>query len=155
MASPSATSCKLIAGAGAGIGAAAIGWTLVDSMNPSKDVLALSAVEVDLVPITEGMGITVMWQGKPIFVRHRTPAEIKAAEDVQLADLIEPASRRRAGQAGHKPVDRADRHLHASRLHSAGQQADRSARRLGRLVLPLPRQPVPTPRAGCGTGRRR
>ena len=63
---------QLVAGAGAAIGAAAIGWALIDSMNPSTDVLALSAVEVDLTPITEGMGITVMWQGKPIFVRHRT-----------------------------------------------------------------------------------
>ena len=41
-------------------------------MNPSKDVLALSSVEVDLTPIAEGQGITVIWQGKPIFVRHRT-----------------------------------------------------------------------------------
>ena len=42
-------------------------------MNPSKDVLALSSVEVDLTPIVAGQGITVLWQGKPIFVRHRTP----------------------------------------------------------------------------------
>ena len=41
-------------------------------MNPSKDVLALSSVEVDLTPIVAGQGITVLWQGKPIFVRHRT-----------------------------------------------------------------------------------
>ena len=71
---------QLIAGAGAAIGSAAIGWALVDSMNPSKDVLAVSATDVDLTPITEGMGITVMWQGKPIFVRHRTAAEIKSAD---------------------------------------------------------------------------
>src|SRR5271170_5239790 len=92
---------QLIAGAGAGIGAAAIGWALVDSMNPSRDVLAVSAVEVDLVPITEGMGITVMWQGKPIFVRHRTAAEIKSAEDVKLAELIEPATDASRVKAGH------------------------------------------------------
>jgi len=81
---------QLIAGSGAAIGAAAIGWALIDSMEPSKDVLAVSATDVDLTPIVEGMGITVMWQGKPIFVRHRTPAEIKSAEDVKLSDLIEP-----------------------------------------------------------------
>ena len=94
---------QLIAGSGAAIGAAAIGWALVDSMNPSKDVLAVSAVELDLVPITEGMGITVMWQGKPIFVRHRTPEEIKSAEDVKLSDLIDPATDASRIKAGHAP----------------------------------------------------
>jgi ubiquinol-cytochrome c reductase iron-sulfur subunit len=80
----------LVAGAGAAIGAAAIAWPLIDAMNPSKDVLALSSVEVDLTPIAVGSGIVVSWQGKPIFVRHRTPAEIKEAVDVKLADLIDP-----------------------------------------------------------------
>src|SRR5271163_421411 len=92
---------QLIAVSGAAIGSAAIGWALVDSMNPSKDVLAVSATDVDLTPITEGMGITVMWQGKPIFVRHRTAAEIKSAEDVKLAELIEPATDASRVKAGH------------------------------------------------------
>lgn len=92
---------QLIAGAGAEIGAVAIGWTLVDSMNPSKDVLAVSAVDVDLTPITAGMGITIMWQGKPIFVRHRTPVEIKSAVDVPLAQLIDPATDASRTKQGH------------------------------------------------------
>jgi ubiquinol-cytochrome c reductase iron-sulfur subunit len=92
---------QLIAVSGAAIGAAAIGWALVDSMNPSKDVLAVSATDVDLTPITEGMGITVMWQGKPIFVRHRTEKEIKEAEDVKLSDLIEPQPDSARVKAGH------------------------------------------------------
>jgi ubiquinol-cytochrome c reductase iron-sulfur subunit len=81
---------KLVTVAGAAIGVGAIAWPVIDSMNPSADVLALSSVEVDLTPVTEGMGITIVWRGKPIFVRHRTPAEIKSAEDVQLSQLIEP-----------------------------------------------------------------
>ncbi len=81
---------KLVAGAGAIVGAGAIAWPLIDSMNPSKDVLAASSTEVELTPIVEGMGITVMWRGKPIFVRHRTPKEIKEAEDVPLAQLTDP-----------------------------------------------------------------
>ena len=93
---------QLIAGAGAAIGAAAIGWALVDSMNPSKDVLAVSAVELDLSPIVAGMGITVMWQGKPIFVRHRTPEEIKSAQDVKLSELIDPATDASRVKAGHE-----------------------------------------------------
>jgi ubiquinol-cytochrome c reductase iron-sulfur subunit len=81
---------QLITTAGAAIGVAAIAWPFVDSMNPSKDVLALSSVEVDLTPVIEGQGITIVWQGKPIFVRHRTAAEIKSAQDVQLGQLIDP-----------------------------------------------------------------
>ncbi len=92
---------KLVTGASAAIGTAAIGWTFIDYMDPSKDVLAVSSVEVDLTPIVEGQGITVLWQGKPIFVRHRTPAEIKSAEDVPLADLIEPQSDADRIKAGH------------------------------------------------------
>ncbi len=76
--------------AGAVVGAGAIAWPLIDSMNPSGDVLALSSTEVDLTPIPEGSGITVLWRGKPIFVRYRTPKEISEAQDVKLAELIEP-----------------------------------------------------------------
>jgi ubiquinol-cytochrome c reductase iron-sulfur subunit len=92
---------KLLPLAGAAIGAGAIAWPLIDSMNPSGDVLALSATEVDLTPISLGMGITVLWRGKPIFVRHRTPAEIASAEDVKLAELIEPQADSERVQAGH------------------------------------------------------
>ena len=146
---------KLVTGAAAAIGTAAVAWTFIDYMNPSKDVLALSAIEVDLTPIVAGQGITVLWQGKPIFVRHRTDKEIKEAEDTPLGQLIEPQTGSGAGEGRARPVDRADRHLHPSRLRAAGQQADRSARRLGRLVLPLPRQPVRhvgtrAPRTGAG-----
>jgi hypothetical protein len=132
---------KLVTGATAGIGAAAAAWAFIDYMNPSKDVLALSAIDVDLTPIAVGQGITVLWQGKPIFVRHRTDQEIKEAEDVQLAQLIEPQPDS-ARQARPRSVDHTDRHLHPPRLRASGQQADRPARRLGRLVLPLPWQPV-------------
>ena len=59
-------------------------------MNPSKDVLAASSLEVDITSVVEGMGITVMWRGKPIFVRHRTPKEIKEAVDVTMGQLIDP-----------------------------------------------------------------
>ncbi len=92
---------QLITVAGAAIGAGAIAWPLIDSMNPSKDVLALSSVEVDLTPVVEGQGITVVWQGKPIFVRHRTAAEIKSAEDVKLSDLIEPQTDQARVKPGH------------------------------------------------------
>jgi len=92
---------KLIAGAGAAIGAGSFAWTLVDSMNPSKDVLALSSVEVDLAPIVEGQAITVMWRGKPTFVRNRTAEEIKEARAVPLNALKDPQTDAARVKAGH------------------------------------------------------
>jgi ubiquinol-cytochrome c reductase iron-sulfur subunit len=92
---------QLVAGAGAAIGAAAIAWPLIDSMNPSKDVLALSSIEVDLTPISAGQGIVVSWQGKPIFVRHRTEAEIKEAVDTPLSALADPQTDQARTKAGH------------------------------------------------------
>ena len=72
------------------VGGAAMVWPLVDQMNPSADVLALSQTEVDLSLIEQGQAIKVIWRGKPVFVRHRTPDDIKAAEDVDLAELRDP-----------------------------------------------------------------
>ena len=92
---------KLVATAGALVGVGAIAWPLIDSMNPASDVLALSSVEVDISSITEGMGITAVWRGKPIFVRHRTPDEIKTVEAVPLNQLIEPATDQSRIKEGH------------------------------------------------------
>lgn len=93
---------RLLAGSGAAIGLAAIAWPFIDSMNPAADVLALASVDVDLTPIEAGSGITVMWQGKPIFVRHRTPAEIKQDQAVPLSALIEPATDASRVKPGHE-----------------------------------------------------
>ncbi|MFA6021974.1 MAG: ubiquinol-cytochrome c reductase iron-sulfur subunit, partial [Rhodospirillales bacterium] len=46
--------------------------------------------EVDLSKVAEGMAVTVTWQGKPVFVRHRTADEVKAAEETPMADLRDP-----------------------------------------------------------------
>jgi ubiquinol-cytochrome c reductase iron-sulfur subunit len=92
---------ELIAGAGAAILAGGIGVALIDSMNPSKDVLAVSSVEIDLAPIALGSGITVMWQGKPIFIRHRTDKEIASARDVNLAELRDPQTDQSRVKSGH------------------------------------------------------
>jgi ubiquinol-cytochrome c reductase iron-sulfur subunit len=92
----------LVTGAGAAIGLGAIAWPFIDSMNPSRDVLALSSVEVDLTPISEGMGITAVWRGKPIFVRHRTAKEIKEAQDTPLNELIQPVPDSERVKPGHE-----------------------------------------------------
>jgi ubiquinol-cytochrome c reductase iron-sulfur subunit len=61
------------------VGAALFVWPLIDQMNPSADVLALSSTEFDVTPIEEGQAITIVWRSKPVFVRHRTAAEIAEA----------------------------------------------------------------------------
>lgn len=72
------------------VGAGAIAWPLIDSMNPSAEVLALASVEVDLSKIEPGQSIKVMWRGKPVFIRRRTPEEIKTAQDTKLDELKDP-----------------------------------------------------------------
>jgi ubiquinol-cytochrome c reductase iron-sulfur subunit len=80
----------LVTAATAGVGTLAFVWPLVDAMNPSADVLALASTDVDLSGIEEGMAITAMWRGKPVFVRHRTPQEIQEAEAVDVNQLRDP-----------------------------------------------------------------
>jgi ubiquinol-cytochrome c reductase iron-sulfur subunit len=81
---------KLSAGAFAAVGVAAVAWPFVSSMNPARDVLALASTEVDLTPITTGQAVTVMWRGKPVFVRNRTADEIQTARATPMSDLKDP-----------------------------------------------------------------
>jgi ubiquinol-cytochrome c reductase iron-sulfur subunit len=72
------------------IGTALAVWPFIDSMNPAADTLALATTGVDLSAVEEGQAITVVWRGKPVFIRHRTAAEISEAEAVPLDDLPDP-----------------------------------------------------------------
>jgi ubiquinol-cytochrome c reductase iron-sulfur subunit len=72
------------------VGTAVAVWPLIDSMNPSADVLALSSIEVDLSPIQLGQRVTVKWRSQPVFIDHRTPDEIKKAQSVNVAELRDP-----------------------------------------------------------------
>lgn len=80
-------------GAVAAVGAATVVWPLINQMNPDASVLALASTELDLAPIAEGQAITIKWRGNPVFVRHRTKAEIDAAKAVKLEDLPDPVAR--------------------------------------------------------------
>lgn len=71
-------------------GAAAVAWPIISSLNPSQDVLALASIEVDISQIEVGQAITVKWRGKPVFIRRRTPEEIKTAEAVDISTLRDP-----------------------------------------------------------------
>ncbi|MCL4141491.1 UNVERIFIED_CONTAM: hypothetical protein GTU68_006502 [Idotea baltica] len=59
-------------------------------MNPDASVLSLSSTEVNLEAVEVGQAITIMWRGKPVFIRHRTAEEITTAENTSLDDLPDP-----------------------------------------------------------------
>ncbi len=76
--------------AAAAVGAGVAVWPFVNSMNPSRDVLAEATLEVDLAPIEEGQRITVMWRKKPVFIDHRSAKRIAEAQNVDLGELKDP-----------------------------------------------------------------
>ena len=80
------------AGAGAITAGAAV-WPLVNQMNPSADVKALSSIRVDISEIEPGTQLTVKWLGKPVFIRRRTEDEIYEARGVAMDDLIDLSAR--------------------------------------------------------------
>lgn len=83
-------------------------------MSASADVLAMAKVEVDLSAIPEGKNVSatcpkiyyvyigqsltsvvrvqviIKWRGKPVFIRHRTEAEINEANKVNVQSLRDP-----------------------------------------------------------------
>src|SRR5690606_32909641 len=92
----------LTASALGAVGACAVAWPFVDSMNPAADVLALSSIEVDLSPIQPGQTIKVKWRGVPVFIRHRTEADIQESRRVALEELKDPAKDEDRVQQGHE-----------------------------------------------------
>ena len=74
------------AGAGVVATGAAV-WPLVNQMNPSADVQALSSIFVDVSSLEVGTQLTVKWLGKPVFIRRRSQDEIDAARATALEEL--------------------------------------------------------------------
>ena len=72
------------------VGIGAVIWPLIDQMNPDESVKALATTEVDISQVEPGKSITVLWRGKPIFVKRRTSEEIQEAQSVDLKDLPDP-----------------------------------------------------------------
>ena len=65
-------------------------WPFIDQMNPDSSVKALAKIEVDLSQIELGKSITVLWRGKPVFIKRRTKSEISEAQAVNLNELKDP-----------------------------------------------------------------
>ncbi len=80
------------AGAMGAVGAATAAWPLINSMNPAADTLAMSTTEVDVSKLKVGDSMTVVWRGKPVFIRRRTQAEIDEANAVDVSTLRDPES---------------------------------------------------------------
>ena len=77
-------------GAFGAVGVGLYAWPLIDQMNPSADTTALSTIEVDISGVEEGQQIVAKWQGKPVFIRHRTKKEIDEARAVDVSTLRDP-----------------------------------------------------------------
>jgi len=71
-----------------GVGAAV--WPLIDQMNPDASVKALSSTEVNVSEVQPGQSVTVLWRGKPVFIKRRTEEEIAKARQVDLKELKDP-----------------------------------------------------------------
>ena len=72
------------------VGVGAVVWPLIDQMNPDRSVKALASTEVDISGLEPGQSITVLWRGKPVFIKRRTQEEIDSARAVDLKDLKHP-----------------------------------------------------------------
>ncbi|XP_068150622.1 cytochrome b-c1 complex subunit Rieske, mitochondrial [Drosophila tropicalis] len=83
----------MLVGAGA-VGSAYAAKGLVNafvgSMSASADVLAMAKIEIKLSDIAEGKSVTFKWRGKPLFIRHRTAAEIDSERNVATSTLRDP-----------------------------------------------------------------
>lgn len=77
-----------------GAGVAATCVPFVASMNPSSDVLAKAETDVDLTDIPPGGMHTVAWQGKPVFILHRTPEQITSSQATDGVINPEPDAKR-------------------------------------------------------------
>ena len=80
-----------------GAGCLAAAWPFVHSMYPTADSRAGGITTVDLSDITPGDDRVVSWQGKPVFILHRTPQQVVAMEQTD---------------GGHDPQADADRVKH-------------------------------------------
>lgn len=90
------------AGSVAAVGAGVVALPLVNSMNPSADVLAQSTTEVNLAAIQPGQAIKASFRKQPLFVRNLTPAEIAQADAVPVSSLRDPQTLDQRTKEGHK-----------------------------------------------------
>ncbi|WP_170379708.1 MULTISPECIES: ubiquinol-cytochrome c reductase iron-sulfur subunit [Ruegeria] len=85
-----------VAGGAGVVATGAAVWPMINQMNPSADVQALSSIRTDVSGVEPGTQLTVKWLGKPVFIRHRTGAEIAEAQqqdEEAVGNLPDPLAR--------------------------------------------------------------
>ena len=85
----------------AGVGAVVTVLPLVNSMNPSADVLAQSTTEVDVSAIEPGQAIKTSFRKQPLFVRNLTQKEQDEANAVPVSSLRDPQTLAQRTKEGH------------------------------------------------------
>jgi ubiquinol-cytochrome c reductase iron-sulfur subunit len=94
----------LATGAVGAVGAGSLAWPFIHQMNPDASALALSSIEVDVSQIKPGQIVTVKWRGKPVFIRNRTPEEMKKEAETPIADLRDPETDKARVKPGHESL---------------------------------------------------
>jgi ubiquinol-cytochrome c reductase iron-sulfur subunit len=95
---------NIAAVATAGVGGLAVVLPLVSQMAPSKDVLAASTTELDISAIQPGQAIKAVFRKQPVFVRNLTPAEIEAANAVDISSLRDAQTLAERTKEGHGSI---------------------------------------------------
>ena len=88
----------------AGVGGVALLLPLISQMAPSADVLAESSTEIDVSSVQPGQAIKAVFRKQPLFVRRLTPAEIKAANAVDVGSLRDPQTLTERTKEGHEDM---------------------------------------------------
>ena len=83
-------------------GIAAVAWPLIDQMNPAADTLAVASIEFDIAKVALGQQVEIIWRKQPVFIRHRTPAEIaRAVAADHASDMKDPELDSQRVKPGH------------------------------------------------------
>lgn len=77
-------------GAVAAIGGLALTWPITGHMAPAADSPVVTGLNIDLSKLEEGVEMRVNYRGRPVAIRHRTSAEIEAAQADDEANMWDP-----------------------------------------------------------------
>ncbi len=83
----------LATGATAAVGVASAVWPLIDQMNASASVLALSTMQVDVGGLEPGQEMTVSFLKAPVFIRRMTEEDMAAVADEDPSSMPDPDPR--------------------------------------------------------------
>jgi ubiquinol-cytochrome c reductase iron-sulfur subunit len=85
----------------AGVGTLAALAPLLVQMAPSKDVLAMATIDVDISKVQPGQRIKALWRKQPVFVANLMPKEIAEANAVAVSTLRDPQTLAQRTKPGH------------------------------------------------------